>query len=134
MTEAAPSRPPLGAVFVLSLVICGAIGLWGVLAPDALAGAANALTGFALTTLDWFFLLLCTGFVVLGAALALGPYGRIKLGADDDEPEFSTLSWIAMLFAGGMGAGPGSGASAARPRRALISAMSAVRRCSSARR
>jgi glycine betaine transporter len=105
MTEAAPSRPPLGAVFVLSVLICGAIGLWGVLAPDALAGAANALTGFALTTLDWFFLLLCTGFVVLGAALALGPYGRIKLGADDDEPEFSTLSWIAMLFAGGMGAG-----------------------------
>ena len=105
MAETPTTRRPLGAVFVLSVLICGAIGLWGVLAPDALAGAANALTGFALTTLDWVFLMLCTSFVVLGGALALGPYGKIKLGADDDEPEFSTVSWIAMLFAGGMGAG-----------------------------
>jgi len=105
MAQLQSTRHPLGAVFVLSVLICGAIGLWGVLAPDALAGAANALTGFALTTLDWIFLMLCTSFVVLGAVLALGPYGSIKLGADDDEPEFSTLSWIAMLFAGGMGAG-----------------------------
>jgi glycine betaine transporter len=42
---------------------------------------------------------------VLGVLLAASPYGRIKLGHDDDEPEFSTASWIAMLFAGGMGAG-----------------------------
>jgi glycine betaine transporter len=95
----------LGAVFILSVVICGAIGIWSVLAPDAVAGSANALTGFALTTLDWLFQMLCTSFVVLGAVLALGPYGKIKHGADDDELEFSTLSWIAMLFAGGMGAG-----------------------------
>ncbi|MCF7978302.1 MAG: BCCT family transporter [Chromatiaceae bacterium] len=105
MPKPARSKSTLGGVFALSVLICGAIGVWGVLAPDMLAGAANALTGFALTTLDWFFLMLCTSFVVLGAVLALGPYGKIKLGADDDEPEFSTLSWIAMLFAGGMGAG-----------------------------
>ncbi|WP_416274685.1 BCCT family transporter [Lamprobacter sp.] len=37
--------------------------------------------------------------------MAFGPYGGVKLGKDDEEPEFSTLSWIAMLFAGGMGAG-----------------------------
>jgi len=92
-------------VFILSALVCGAIGLWGVLAPDAMAGAANALTGFALKTLDWFFLLLCTSFVVLGALVAVGPYGSIKLGKDDEGPEFSTASWIAMLFAGGMGAG-----------------------------
>jgi glycine betaine transporter len=85
--------------------VCAAIAAWGVLAPDGLADAANALTGFALTTLDWFFLLLCTGFVVLSALLALSPYGKIKLGRDDEEPEFSTVSWLAMLFAGGMGAG-----------------------------
>ncbi|ESQ08770.1 MAG: BCCT family transporter [Thiohalocapsa sp. PB-PSB1] len=105
MVESAQTRPALGAVFFISMIICGGIGIWGVLAPDALAGAANAATSFALQTLDWFFLMLCTGFVVLGAVLAFSSYGKIKLGADDDEPEFSTLSWIAMLFAGGMGAG-----------------------------
>ncbi|MEA3643066.1 MAG: hypothetical protein VBE63_24450 [Lamprobacter sp.] len=53
MAEPPTIRPAFGAVFVLSVLICGAIGLWGVLAPDAVAAAANALTGFALTTLDW---------------------------------------------------------------------------------
>ncbi|MBW2427432.1 MAG: BCCT family transporter [Deltaproteobacteria bacterium] len=92
-------------VFLLSVVICGAISLFGVLAPDTMTGAANALTGFTLTTLDWFFLVLCTSFVALGALIAIGPYGSIKLGKDDEAPEFSTASWIAMLFAGGMEAG-----------------------------
>jgi choline-glycine betaine transporter len=103
MVKATPSSHVLGAVFIFSVLICGAIGVWSVLAPDAVAG--NALRGFALTMLDWVVLMLCTSFVVLGAVLALGPCGKIQLSADDDEPEFSTLSWIAMLFAGGMGAG-----------------------------
>ncbi|TNF87010.1 MAG: BCCT family transporter, partial [Gammaproteobacteria bacterium] len=37
--------------------------------------------------------------------LALSRYGEIKLGRDDDEPEFSTISWLTMLFAAGMGVG-----------------------------
>jgi glycine betaine transporter len=37
--------------------------------------------------------------------MAVSKYGNIKLGDDDDEPEFSTGSWIAMLFAAGMGSG-----------------------------
>ena len=95
----------VNTVFVVSVLLCGGIGTWGVVDPDSMTGAAQALTGFALDSLDWFFLLMCTGFVVLSVLLAAGPYGHIKLGHDDDEPEFSTPSWIAMLFAGGMGAG-----------------------------
>ena len=37
--------------------------------------------------------------------LAFSKYGAIRLGADEDRPEFSTPSWIAMLFAAGMGVG-----------------------------
>lgn len=95
----------INSVFVISVAICGAFGVWGIIAPDQMTGAAQALTGFALDSLDWFFLLLTTGFVILSLLLAAGPYGKIRLGADDDEPEFSMGSWIAMLFAGGMGAG-----------------------------
>lgn len=95
----------INTVFITSVVLCGGVGAWGVVDPDGMTGAAQALTGFALDSLDWFFLILCTGFVVLGILLAASPYGKIKLGHDDDEPEFSTPSWIAMLFAGGMGAG-----------------------------
>jgi hypothetical protein len=45
MRNPAPSRPVLGTVFILSVLICGAIGAWSVVAPEAVAGAANALTG-----------------------------------------------------------------------------------------
>jgi len=92
-------------VFFVSVILCAAIGIWGIIAPDAMADAALSITGFALKSLDWFFLLLCTGFLILSLYMALGRYGRIRLGKDDDRPEFSNLSWFAMLFAAGMGAG-----------------------------
>ena len=70
-----------------------------------MTSAAQGLVDYALTALDWFFLLLCTFFVVFMAFMAFSRYGEIKLGADDEEPEFATGSWVAMLFAAGMGSG-----------------------------
>jgi glycine betaine transporter len=95
----------LNTVFIVALLICLPIGAWGVIAPDAMTAAAVGFTTYVMTGASWWWLLLCTGFVVLSAFLALGPYGSVKLGDDDEEPEFSTTSWLAMLFAGGMGAG-----------------------------
>ncbi|MEL7416706.1 MAG: BCCT family transporter, partial [Pseudomonadota bacterium] len=62
-------------------------------------------TNYMLTGISWYWLLITTGFLILSGYLAFGPYGSVRLGADDERPEFSTASWIAMLFAGGMGAG-----------------------------
>jgi glycine betaine transporter len=92
-------------VFVLSLAVCAPMALWGVLAPDAMAGAVLGFTSWFMTGASWWWLAFCSGFVILAATLALGPWGRIRLGGDEERPEFSTGSWIAMLFAGGMGAG-----------------------------
>ena len=95
----------INLVFIVSVVLCGAIALWGIIAPDEMTNAVLGMTGFALKSLDWFFLLLCTGFLILSIYMAFGPYSHIRLGKDDDRPEFSTVSWLSMLFAGGMGAG-----------------------------
>lgn len=92
-------------VLFISATLSGAIGLWGIIAPDDMANAVLKMTGFALKTFDWFFLALCTSFLLLCIYLALGPYGHIVLGKDDDKPEFSNISWFSMLFAAGMGAG-----------------------------
>lgn len=54
---------------------------------------------------DWFYLLSTSGLLVVAFALAVSPLGDIVLGDDGDRPEFSTPSWLAMLFAAGMGAG-----------------------------
>ncbi len=95
----------INRVFVLALAVCLPVGVWGVVAPLNMAAAVLGFTTWFMTGASWWWLLMCTGFVAFAAFLALGPYGRLKLGADDDEPEFSTFSWLAMLFAGGMGAG-----------------------------
>jgi glycine betaine transporter len=95
----------MNVVMGVSMFLCAAIGIWGVVDPEAMTGAAQWLVNYSLTALDWFFLLLCTFFVVFMAYMAFSKYGHIKLGNDDEQPEFSTGSWIAMLFAAGMGSG-----------------------------
>lgn len=95
----------MNLVMIVSLVLCAAIAIWGVIAPDSMTGAAQGLVNYSLTALDWFFLLLGTAFLVIMVVMAFSKYGSIKLGGDDEEPEFSTASWIAMLFAAGMGSG-----------------------------
>jgi choline/carnitine/betaine transport len=53
----------------------------------------------------WLFVLTGSGFVVFVLWLALGRYGTIPLGRDDEEPEFNGVSWVAMMFSAGMGIG-----------------------------
>ncbi|MFQ3596229.1 MAG: BCCT family transporter, partial [Sphingomonadaceae bacterium] len=77
----------------------------GLAAPDALRDAVAAATGFLLRTLGTPILLGATSCLLLLLWLGLGPWRRLRLGADDSRPEFGTLSWLAMLFAAGMGTG-----------------------------
>ena len=95
----------MNKVMAISLALCGGIAVWGVVAPESMTGAAQGLVNYVLNALDWFYLLLCTIFLVIMLVLAFSKYGKIKLGHDDEVPEFSTGSWVAMLFAAGMGSG-----------------------------
>lgn len=58
-----------------------------------------------INTFDAFFMWSANFFVVFCLALALSPWGKIRLGGDDAKSEHSTLSWLSMLFAAGMGIG-----------------------------
>lgn len=92
-------------VLWLALPVVVAFALWGFLAPAGMTAVALAATGWVLKQMGWFILLLSAGAVGLCAWLALGPHRRQRLGGVDSRPEFSTASWIAMLFAAGMGTG-----------------------------
>lgn len=53
----------------------------------------------------WYLLLLATfllGFIIY---LCMSRYGHIRLGKDDEKPEYSNIAWICMLFSCGMGIG-----------------------------
>lgn len=54
---------------------------------------------------SWIYLTAMLFFVIFSLVLAISPLGKKRLGADDERPEFSTVSWFAMLFGAGMGIG-----------------------------
>jgi glycine betaine transporter len=87
------------------LSITGAIAVWGIVDTEGLAAMAELLVGIQFSSRAWFIMLTVSFMLIVSVWLALSRYGRIKLGKDDDEPEFSTVSWLTMLFAAGMGVG-----------------------------
>src|ERR687894_2611363 len=92
-------------VFGISVGISVLFVLWGVLFTDNLAVVAKAVLDYVISTYGWVFILATFGFLLFVGYLALSRYGRVRLGRDDDRPEFRTASWIAMMFSAGMGIG-----------------------------
>ncbi|WP_081994961.1 glycine betaine uptake BCCT transporter [Deinococcus radiopugnans] len=92
-------------VLYLSVAIIAAFVLWGLLNPAGLGTAAEAAVAWTTGTFGWYYLLAVLGFLLFCGFLAFSRYGGIRLGRDDEQPEFSTLSWFAMLFSAGMGIG-----------------------------
>jgi glycine betaine transporter len=92
-------------LLITALVITGAIAIWGLIDTAGLAAKAAQLVHVQFISRGWFIMLAVSFMLIVSIWLALSRYGRIKLGKDDDEPEFSTISWLTMLFAAGMGVG-----------------------------
>ena len=82
-----------------------AIVLWGVVAPASLGGVFETALAAITRNFGWFYLWVVLGLVVMALILAFSRYGDLKLGTEDEEPEFSIGAWFAMLFAAGMGIG-----------------------------
>lgn len=57
------------------------------------------------TNLDWFFMLSVNLVVLFCLVVAFSPLGKVRLGGKDAKPEYSYLTWLAMLFAAGIGIG-----------------------------
>ena len=77
----------------------------GVLDPDSVATVADDVLTWIIATFGWVFVISTAAFLVFAAVLAFSRFGRLRLGRDDDRPEFRTVSWIAMMFSAGMGIG-----------------------------
>ena len=95
----------LGFVFYISVMIVGMFVVFGLLLPDQLSLIASQTLAFITDAFGWFYLMTTFIFLVFAFILAFGPYGKIRLGKDDDEPVYSYFSWLAMLFSAGMGIG-----------------------------
>src|SRR5690625_7632826 len=86
-------------VLYISAFLVTLFVLWGFFSPSSLNIAAGNALGWMINTFGWFYMLITAFFVLFIIALAISPLGKIRLGKQDDEPEFSWFSWIGMLFA-----------------------------------
>lgn len=93
------------AVFGIAGLLVFGVVAWGFLAPESIREAGAVSLGWVMDHFGWVFSLLA--MVTIGFMFVLGysRTGGIRLGSDDESPEFSTVSWIAMLFSAGMGIG-----------------------------
>jgi BCCT family betaine/carnitine transporter len=91
--------------FATALAVIVGVCLPLILSPEAGGALLQQVYNYIAGQLGWLYLLGGCGALVLVAWLAFGRYGQVILGAEGDTPEFSDLSWIAMLFCAGIGAG-----------------------------
>ncbi|EPG7474356.1 choline BCCT transporter BetT, partial [Pseudomonas aeruginosa] len=91
--------PPVfyGAAILILLFAAVVIGF-----PQRAGEWLLAAQTWASQTVGWYYLLAMTLYLIFVVVTSLSGYGKIKLGADHDEPEFSYLSWAGMLFAAGI--------------------------------
>jgi choline/carnitine/betaine transport len=93
------------ATFGITGVLALAFVAWGFLGRDSLSATSTSALNWVMEYTGWLFMVLASLFVVFVLWLALGKWGNIPLGKDGERPEFRTVSWIAMMFAAGMGIG-----------------------------
>ncbi|MFD0047281.1 BCCT family transporter [Pseudarthrobacter scleromae] len=93
------------ATFGITGILALAFVAWGFLGRDSLAATSTVALDWVMEYTGWLFMVLASLFVVFVLWLALGKWGNIPLGKDGERPEFRTVSWIAMMFAAGMGIG-----------------------------
>ena len=92
-------------LFIVAVSIAVVVAVWGISSPQGLSASAGLVVDQAFGALGWFFLSSVSVFLGICLWMAFGRYGRVRLGRDDERPEFSTMSWLSMLFAAGMGVG-----------------------------
>ena len=93
------------AVFWTSSGIIVLLLLTSLVATEHVAHFFNTIQSAITDTFGWFYVTAMTGFLIFALGLMGSRYGAIRLGSDDSRPEFSRLTWFAMLFSAGMGIG-----------------------------
>ena len=91
--------------FGITGAIAVAFVVWGFVGRDSLSDTSKGALNWVMEYTGWLFMVLASLFVIFVLWLALGKFGNIPLGKDGEKPEYRTVSWVAMMFAAGMGIG-----------------------------
>lgn len=92
-------------IFLPSLFLITFITLYCIFFPQHAQATLNFAKQQIFTHFSWFYVLAASIFILFLVLLCSSRLGDVRLGADNEEPEYPFLSWVAMLFAAGMGIG-----------------------------
>jgi choline/glycine/proline betaine transport protein len=90
--------------FVSAALIVGFVIVGSLFSEEAEAAFAAVEEAVA-NGLSWWYVALVTGLLIFVLYIGLSRHGHVKLGPDDEAPDFSLLGWFTMLFSAGMGIG-----------------------------
>ena len=100
-----PDRGTLGSVFWTSVGISALFVAWAVIFTENLSSVTTDSLNWLTASFGWSYLVVTLAILVFLVFLAFSPAGDIRLGRDEDRPEFSTLTWFAMILSAVMGIG-----------------------------
>ncbi|WPC06314.1 BCCT family transporter [Pseudomonas benzenivorans] len=86
------------AIIVAFVAFCAVMG-------EQAGTIFGELSTSILLNFKWFYLAMASGILVYLLYLMVSRFGNVTLGKDGEKPEFSTVSWLSMLFSAGMGIG-----------------------------
>ena len=93
------------AVFWPAMAVVLGVAVLSIIFPETAGSVMENSQSWIVANVGWFYMLAIGIFVAFAIIVALSSWGSIRLGRDDDEPEFGLMSWFAMLFSAGMGVG-----------------------------
>jgi choline/glycine/proline betaine transport protein len=79
--------------------------MFGAFAPDLAGHWFERTSDAIISSFKWYYILVVAGFLFFALFLLFSRLGSLKLGDDDEEPEFGYFAWFSMLFGAGMGIG-----------------------------
>lgn len=92
-------------VFSISASVIFVLVLLGAVLPSQFGNIANLLYDFTTVNFGWFYLISVFIIVIFLAGLAISKYGAIRIGGDEERPDYPFFTWIGMLFSAGFGVG-----------------------------
>lgn len=93
------------SVFFWTLLIAICVIVFGAYYSSTLGEISARFMSWVSHYFGWLYILSIVAFIGFCVWISLSRFGKVKLGKEDDKPEFSTFSWFAMLFCGSTGIG-----------------------------
>lgn len=98
-------KKKLNSVFIISVVIALFVIVYGYIFGDQLNTISGTIMSWVSDKFGWLYILFVFFLCIFLTWLSFSKYGKIRLGGDNEKPEYSNFHWYAMLFCGGTGIG-----------------------------